>query len=83
MSRQQTEWLLEITFPRPYSGVEISLQNDGELVIAIPFQSKTSAGIAAGELETRIRPRIRVIDGEVVDESRMVEGEVVKGESEL
>jgi hypothetical protein len=77
-----TEWMLEISFPRAYGGVEVKNRDD-ELVISIPFANKTAAGIAAGEAEITVCPRVRVIDGEVADESRMIEGEVVKGESEL
>lgn len=57
--------MLQISFPRSYSGVEVRYQ-DGELVIEVPFQSKTSAGIASGEMSVTVRPRVRVIDGEVL-----------------
>jgi len=57
--------VLEITFPRPYSGVEVAYR-DGELVIEIPFVSELSAEIARGEMSVAVRPRVRVIDGEVL-----------------
>jgi len=70
------EWVLEISFPRPYEGVEVERPDGHELVISIPFITETSAQFAREELQIRIRPRIRVIEGETVDESRIVSGEV-------
>lgn len=56
---------LEIVFPRPYQAVEVEYRN-GELVISIPFLSEASAGIAYGEMEVNVRPRVQVVEGEVV-----------------
>lgn len=69
---------LEISFPRPYGGVEIRHPDGEELVISIPFHSEASAQFARDEMEVTIR--VRVVAGEVVDESRMILGEVAEGE---
>jgi hypothetical protein len=57
--------MLEIRFPRPYGGLDIHYRDD-ELVIEIPFESVTSAGIARDEMQVSVRPRVRVIYGEFV-----------------
>lgn len=81
MSSPDSSWLLEISFPRPYH-VEVERGEDGELVIRIPFISEPSAQFARDEMDVAIRPRVRMVAGEVVDESRMILGEVVEGEQE-
>lgn len=78
----RTEWVLEIAFPRPYAGVEIDLRDGHELTLSVPFATETSAQIARGEMEVTIRQRIQVVTGEMVDESRVISGEVVRGELE-
>ena len=82
MSSPESGAYLEISFPRPYTGVQISHPDGEELVISIPFQSEASAEIARNEMDVSVRPRVRVVPGEVVDESRMILGEVVEGEQE-
>jgi hypothetical protein len=57
--------ILEIRFPRPYGGLEARYEN-GELVVELPFHSVTSAGIARDEMQVSVRPRVRMIDGEVM-----------------
>lgn len=79
---ENTEWVVEIAFPRPYAGVEIDLRNDQELTLVIPFSTETSAHIARGEMEVTVRKRVQVVTGEMVDDSRVISGEVVRGELE-
>lgn len=59
------EWLLDMVFDHPYSGVEINYR-DGQLVITIPFANEDSAYQAFEERQTYIHERFQVIPGEVL-----------------
>jgi hypothetical protein len=59
------DWLLDIWFSHPYDGLEIQ-RSDGRLTISIPFASEGSALVALAELGAAVRPRHRVIPGEVL-----------------
>lgn len=65
MSEADGGWLLEIVFTHPYDGVEKTLR-DGGLVLAIPFGTEQSAWNAFAEMQTDVRPRFRVVPGEVL-----------------
>lgn len=58
-------WLLEIEFPRPYTGV-VAGYKDGKLMVAIPFHNAESAEFARDEMVVRIQPNHQVITGEVL-----------------
>lgn len=66
MSEANGDWLLEISFPLPYSGTEIGIGDDGGLKISIPFLSEQGAQIARGELDAAVRHRFEVIPGQVL-----------------
>ena len=60
------DWLLEITFPRPYTGADTAILADGTLMIQIPFMHEQSAQTARSEMQVAVRPRFRVVRGEVL-----------------
>jgi len=65
-SEMQGGWVLDISFPRPYSGVDVQVSASGYLVITIPFESEESANAARSEMEVSVVSGYRIIPGEVV-----------------
>lgn len=65
MSEAEGGWVLEITFPRPYGGIEKTVRNGG-LVLMIPFGNEPSAEFARNEMQVTVHPRFRVIQGQAV-----------------
>lgn len=66
MSAGEGDWYLVIEFPRPYTGVEVKIRDDGCLEISLPFDNERSAVFARDEMSVSMRPQHRVVPGEVV-----------------